>query len=458
MHILNSLSRRGIASVFTGKIAPIIMLAAVLALSAMFFVPGIVMSDTMTRWAGAHTIVGSLDIGWGLERWLAPTMTWFMVPFAATEHGAVYFLVAQIAYLLLGGVAWMCFSSCQRPWWVVLVFMIPLVFAYASFIVPDVWTLAAILMIVGCFYALEASRKAIALTVFFFSCVVLFGFRQNSLVLLPFVWFFICRLRNAARSIKAGMVALTIAALSVIHFVPPLLGFAGVDSSASAPAWELAGAIRVAKDSGVPLDSSLSLEGIADTDVAASRHSFVTINTLIWGSDAVIPTTVIMNQSSEIKSRWLQMVLRHPGIYLKTKLKIYECMIGLCPGDLSGQMSCMTPWPQLEGRLRTCSSNEFSSNTLSVVNRSQAMLEILLLPVFWIPLSAAIMFISWKKYSRHDRILIVLAAAYFASFFVFNQAATFRYFFPTYVVFTAYQIRFFLSLPRLLMNLKHSQS
>jgi len=452
MHKTNILVGQWIRRAFGDKGAPYILLIAVLAISAFCFGPGIVMSDTMTRWAGAYTAVGKLEIPWGLERWLAPTMTWFMVPFAATEFGPPLFLIAQIAYLMLGGVAWIRFSSCWRPWWVAFVFTIPLIFAYASFIVPDVWTLAAILVTVGCFQAVETSRRTLPLFTFFFSCIVLFGFRQNSLVLVPFIWFFIGRLRHVTKGVKTGMFALTVLALSTVALVPPFVGFVGPDSSASAPAWELAGAIRVAKESGIPLDSTLSLEGFGDTELAGSRHSFVTINPLIWGGDAAIPTRAIMDQSAEIKSRWLQMILRHPIIYVKTKLRIYECMMGLCDGDIFGEMSCMKPWPQLEGRLRTCDGSETSSKILSAVNKVQETIGVLFLPIIWIPLTAAIMYFSWNTYGRHDRILIILAAAYFGSFFVLNQAATFRYFVPTYVVFAAYQARFFLSLPRTLMG------
>ncbi len=455
MHKIDILDRPGFRRAFANNGAPYILLVAVLVISAICFGPGIVMSDTMTRWAGAYTVIGKLDIPWGLELWLAPTMTWFMVPFAATEFGPPLFLIAQIAYLMLGGAAWIRFSSCQRPWWVGFVFMIPLIFTYASFIVPDVWTLAAILVTVGCFQALETSRRTLPLIIFFFSCIVLFGFRQNSLVLVPFIWFFIWRLRQVTKRVKAGMFAITVLALSTIALVPPFVGFVGPDSSASAPAWELAGAIRIAKENGIPLDSTLSLEGFGDTELAASRHSFVTINPLIWGSDAAIPTMAIMNQSAEIKSRWLQMIIKHPIIYIKTKLRIYECMMGLCEGDIIGRTTCMKPWPQLEGLLRTCDGSGSSSKVLTAVNKIQETTGILFLPIIWIPLSAAIMFLSWNTYSRHDRILIILAAAYFGSFFVLNQAATFRYFVPTYVVFAAYQARFFLSLPRTLMRRKH---
>jgi hypothetical protein len=440
------LNRLGATDIIASKLSPSVLYVAVLFFSGACFLPGIVMTDTMARWVGAYTIVGKLDIPWGLELWLAPTMTWLMVPFAATKHGAQYLLAAQIAYLMLGGLAWIYFSSCRRPWWVAVVFMIPLVFAYASFIVPDVWTLAAILAIVGCFYALENSWRTVPFILLLFSSVVLFGFRQNSLVLVPFVWFFIVRLQGPSKLVKAGMVALTIVALSIIQWVPSIMGFAGQDSSASAPAWELAGAIKVARESGVALDSTFTLEGIADTDLVMKQHSFVTIDTLIWGASAAIPTTTIMQKAMEIKARWLKMIFNHPIIYLKTKLRIYGCMLGLCEDYLQTQIACVTPWPQLDGHLKTCASTGYGSKILEVINRIQGTLRVLLLPIFWLPVSAVVMLLSWRVYSRYDRMLIVLVAAYLGSFFILNQAASFRYLLPTYVVFTAYQIRFLLSL------------
>ncbi len=440
-----------------GKACAGLLIWAVLILSFVCFWPGIVMTDTMARWAGAYTIVGKLDIKWALELWLAPTMTWFMVPFAATEFGSPFFLGTQIAYLMFGCAAWIGFSSSERPWWIAIVFMIPLVFAYSSFVVPDVWTLAAMLVLVGCFFALERSLVGLPVICFFFSCLVLFGFRQNSLVLVPIVWFFVAKLRGPSRRLKAGLLALTVAALSTLHFVPALLGFEGPDSSAAAPAWELVGAIKVAREGGVILDPSIGLHGIADTEKAVSQHSFVTIDSLLWGAKAPIPPAVIMRESAEIQRRWLSMIVNHPTVYAKTKLRIYKCMLGLCEGYLQTAIGCEAPWPQLQGRLTTCLTDGGGAPKLEILNRIQASLLILLLPVLWVPVSVLVLTLSWKEYSRYDRILIVLATAYLGSFFVLNQAASFRYLFPSYVVFTAYQIRFFLSLASMRKILKRRQ-
>jgi hypothetical protein len=100
----------------------------------------------------------------------------------------------------------------------------------------------------------------------------------------------------------------------------------------------------------------------------------------------------------------------------------------------------------LDGHLKTCASTGYGSKILEVINRIQGTLRVLLLPIFWLPVSAVVMLLSWRVYSRYDRMLIVLVAAYLGSFFILNQAASFRYLLPTYVVFTAYQIRFLLSL------------
>jgi len=429
------------------KLGPCLLLAAVFTLSFLGFAPGISMSDTLARWAGAFTIVGKLEIPWGLELWLAPTMTWFMVPFAATEFAGPYFHAAQVVCLLLSGIAWICFTSSTRPWWVAVPFMIPLVFAYTSFIVPDVWTLVAILGIVASLYALERSAFVSVFFVFPLSCLILFGFRQNSLVLLPFVWLFIAKLQNASKTIKIALVATTIAAVGAINWVPSLIGFQGASSSAAAPAWELLGANRVAREIGMELDPAVTFDGLADTTKAVKEHSFVTIDTILWGDKAAIPTTAIMAHADEIKSRWLQMILRHPMLYLRTKLRIYECMLGLCRGYLQTRIACVKPWPVLQENLDTCVPGTNAANVLEELNRIQGPAQAVLLPIFWLPLSVIVFFFAWRGYGRHDKMLICLATAYLGSFFLLNQAASFRYLLPTYVVFTAYQIRFLFELP-----------
>ncbi len=408
------------------------------------------MTDTMSRWAAAYTLVGKIEAPWSLGNWLAPTMTWFMVPFAATESSGAYFHAAQVAYLLLAGVAWVYFTSSPRPWWIALPFLIPLVFVYASFIVPDVWTLAAILAIVGCLYSMERGGRILPIIGFAFSCVVLFGFRQNSLVLAPILWFYVATAHVPTKVLKGVLIAISFGALAVIVLMPRAIGFQGPNSSAAAPAWELVGALRVAKERGLALDPALSLDGIADTAKAVENHSFVTIDPLLWGPAAAVSGATIMEHADEIKARWLKLIVTNPALYVQTKLRIYECMIGLCRGYLQVLVGCEPPPVFLNGNLKTCEPGGQAAKALVVWNKAPAIFRYVLLPAFWLPLSAIAIFFGWRQYSRYDRMLVVFAVCYLASFFILNQAASFRYLFPTYVIFTAYQVRFLASLPTLM--------
>lgn len=230
-------------------------------------------------------------------------------------------------------------------------------------------------------------------------------------------------------------------ALALIVNSPGILGFKGPTSAAAAPAWELVGAIRVAKDMGLNLDSTLTLDGIADTEKAVAVHAFETIDTLLWGADAALPTTTIMRKAEEIKGRWIRMVLYHPVLYARTKLRIYRCMIGLCPEYLQMQVRAIEPWPQLKGNVSVYKAVGTSAELMKIANWTGEYLRFLMVPAFWLPLSMLALGVSWKSYSGYDKMLIWMAGAYLASFFILNQAASFRYLFPTYVVFTAYQVR-----------------
>jgi hypothetical protein len=399
------------------------------------------MSDTMTRWAGAYTLAGKLDIWWGVEQWLAPTMTWFMLPIAALGLGTGYFLAAQVAYLMAAAGLWIRMTSSPFPWWIPLTFAIPLVFVYSSFVVPDVWTLASIVATVGCFYAMSTGARLWPAVLLFFSSVVLFGFRQNSLVLVPLVLGFIFTQPGAGRLRKAGLAGIVAAALVIIATAPTAIGFKGPTSSAAAPAWELIGAIRVAQENGNLSDGALTLSGIVDTQKAVEMHSFATIDTLLWGADAAFPTTAIMEHGDEIKRRWISMVIRHPWLYFQTKLRIYECMIGLCKEYLQTQVGIEEPWPQLKGNVNGYRAEGLSATILHGANWTGEALRWMVLPLFWLPVSAWVFAVGWKRYGRHDRMLIAMATLYLLSFFILNQAASFRYLLPTYVVFSAYQLR-----------------
>ena len=432
---LNLSRRRGLA---------VILLVVILSSSFLLFRPGIVMTDTLARWVAVFTISGKLDIGWSMEQWLAPTMTIFMLPIGLLGLPTAVFTALQIGYLMLASSMWIAMTSSRSPIWIPLTFLLPLVFIYLSFVVPDVWTLAAIIMIIGSIFCIEHGGRWIHALLFFISCIVLFGFRQNSLILLPLIPIIILTNKVIPRIFKGLLLALMVFSMLLISAMPSWLSFKEQTSAAAAPAWELVGMLRIANELQIPVDLKLTLEGIANTNLSIEQHSFSTIDTVLWGPNAPLSTTTIMKSSSDLKSRWLRMIMDHPLLYIHMKMRTYKCVVGLCDQYLQTQIYAKgEPWPILNGVVTIYSqSNSINGAVFEFGNWFGRTLKKVLLPVFWLPITLFVFLLNWKIYGRYDRWLIAMTCAYLASFFVLNQAASFRYMFPVYVVFTAYQIRF----------------
>lgn len=428
---------------FRKRRAASIALLLILGATLLTFWPGILMSDTAARWAAVLTMTGVLNVSWALEQWLAPTMTIFMLPFGSTGQSIPLFTAIQVAYLSLAGLMWIALTSSKRALWVPLLFVLPVMYLYAAFIVPDVWTLAAMIVVIAILSSGNRRLGLFSLLLFFVSSIILFGFRQNSMALLPFAAFFAIKRGSEAHWERYILLALMVIAVLLIAMVPRHIGFGARTSSAAAPAWELVGMLRIAKESKLPVDPNVTLEGIADTDAAIKKHSFTTIDSLLWGEGAVVSNSIILHHSAELTSRWFRAIRTYPRLYFLMKMRVYTCMLGLCDEYFQTNDTPLEPAPFLEGKVSAYADKGGVGSTVLRMNAFVAQRAgLVYLPVFWIPLGWLVFLLQWRRYSAFDRLLIGGATLYMLSFFLLNQAASFRYMFPAYAVYTAYQIRF----------------
>lgn len=426
---------------FQKRRAPSIAILLILGTALLTFWPGILMSDTSSRWTAVLVLKGVVHVGWSLDQWLAPTMTIFMLPFGLTDSIPL-FTAMQVAYLALAGLMWISLTSSERPLWIPLLFALPAVYLYAVFIVPDVWTLASLIVVIAILKSGKQPLGDLALLLFFVSNLVLFGFRQNSLLLLPFIAFLVIKRVSEVRWERPLLLSLMAGALFLIATMPQHLGFGTRTSSAAAPAWELVGMLRVANELNRPVDPSITLEGIADTNAAVKAHSFETVDTLLWGEGATVSTATILDHSDQLKSRWLSAIRQYPGLYVRMKLRTYKCMIGLCDNYLQIHIYPQEPMPLVAGHVGAyLDKGGFGGAVMKLSAWLAQTARPVFLPVFWFPAGCLAFLMQWRRYSEFDRLLIGGATVYMLSFFILNQAASFRYMFPAYAVYTAYQFR-----------------
>jgi hypothetical protein len=125
------------------------------------------------------------------------------------------------------------------------------------------------------------------------------------------------------------------------------------------------------------------------------------------------------------------------------KVETYKCMLGLCDHYLQITVAPEEPSLFLEGKISGFRARGLLSRSVLELSYWLAhRLKLVYLPIFWLPIGLIIFLINRHLYNAFDWMLIFGVCIYLASFFIFNQAASFRYLLPVYVIFTAYQLRF----------------
>jgi len=125
------------------------------------------------------------------------------------------------------------------------------------------------------------------------------------------------------------------------------------------------------------------------------------------------------------------------------KIRTYECMLGLCDQYFQVHPDPLEPLPVLKGHVNAYFEKDgFGSVVLGMNAWLAQRAQFIFRPIFWLPVSCFVFLIHWRRYNTFDRLLVGGASIYMLSFFLLNQAASFRYMFPVYAIYTAYQIRF----------------
>lgn len=415
----------------------------VIAFNLVIFFPGNINSDTYARWAAAYTLSGHVnDISWALSQWLSPIMTIVMSPIAFLGISTGWFTIAMVVFIAYICLIWVRVDS--KSWvWAPITLAMPLVFNYLSYVVPDTITAFALVgtgIALGRFSRDGVTRHTLILAIV--SVVPLLTFRSNSLMLTPVLiaafW-----LARDIRLVKKLIATAAIAILLVLSsLIPNAVGFQSGTSSSSAMAWELAGINSLAKHEGRVLKAHSTFSGITSTSKAIQQYSPNTIDTLLWPADAALPTGLVIQNEVPIRTNWINAVIENPDLYLKTKLGIWSCAIGFCSNYLTTTVDPFRPEYFINADVVFYKGGNFFGDQIQKINNFVAgKLLFLLLPVFWVPIAALAYWYLGRTKSEEDRWIACLALTYLLSFFVFSQAASFRYMFPAFLVAISFALR-----------------
>lgn len=370
-----------------------------------------------------------------------------------------------------------------------LTLCVPLVWNTTIAMLPDAWVAASLCTMLACTLAASDSRlharsraAPLLLACFAASAVVFFGFRHNSITVLPvFVlagaWTWLAARsrtpsdRRAARTATLAAAGATLGALLFARVLPAALPWRAADVPATIMVWEHASVLRVAHDDALIARHSLNdvarAAGATDPDTATTRalaqHDWVMFNTIVYGPDAPLPARGIRDDGAPARAAFWKLIHEEPLLYARAKLHIWATVLGL---RHAGPVLFITadeqgpPWTHqygvylgLSGPLAhdAPASNALAPTIDSTPSPPTRILALaqrvtnatlpLWMPYLWFAASTLAIVIALLRplaSSRRDvgPILLLFAAsiAYYAGFLILSPAFEWRYFLPSFVL------------------------
>ena len=306
------------------------------ALVAWSFFPGVMTADSIAALSqGRANVYGDLN---------APLMSWVWGRLDSMVSGpALIFAIHLAIFWGAAGVFW-C-STNRKSFWLgiglVLVGLLPHVLAQTVVVWKDVALGVSLFMSVALLYAARSYRSQLAL---FASIPVLFYGYAARLNALPAV---------LPIAIWAGFIAIEIFEIERKRLFAPLVGLAffillsgtvfltnaGLTAGRTDHPFEqiyLYDLAAISVETGVDLfPPALQADPDFSLETVRSRYNERSVSDLIFpnipnpGDKAPLKLTSDPERVAELRSRWLDAVADHPGVYLRHRWNVFAQLIGL---------------------------------------------------------------------------------------------------------------------------------
>jgi hypothetical protein len=366
---------------------------------------------------------------------------------------ALGILAQRVLGARLGTLAWLAIIA------------VPLVWNTALAMLPDAWVAASLCTMLACVLAASDARSRatpLLLACFAASAVVCFGFRHNSITVLPVftlagVWIWLAARAQAPNHRLATRTAILAAACAILgalcfaRLLPAALPWRAADVPATIMAWEHASALRLANDDALTTRHSLdqvaraanATDPATATTRALAQHDWVMFNTIVYGPDAPLPARAIRDDGTHARAAFWQLVREEPLLYASAKLRIWATVLGL---RHAGPVLFITadeqgpPWT-LQYGVHLGLSGPLAPNAptriLSLSQRFTNATLALWMPYLWFALALLALAVALASRSRAlapGLLLLAAAAAYYAGFLILSPAFEWRYFLPSFVL------------------------
>jgi hypothetical protein len=408
----------------------------------LVFYPGLMITDSVSQWITSLSMFEEIEpVSWSLTSWFPAMMSLLMgLSFKiSNEYGLFTFIQLFLFYLsiilLLNELCGIRFYLIVLP----LVLLNPAIWNQAVTVMKDVWTATSLNLSLWLIFRFSKAQhksflyKNVLLILFFSSCVILFGFRYNSVTTLPAIIISILLLVKTFKW-KSILSLSCIGALLIAYLPPEIYGLKKVDTASASLVWEHVGLLKQVGQEKVIEQHSLSFVG--DTRRAIEEHNCITHDSLIWGQSSSLPLDKILEQSRQIKNSFRNLLLSHPKEFLLNKACIYRNLLGfdnLVPLYIVGigfsdygEPYSIVYSPKIKGVGE--SLIKFISSAFQPFPIFTPWTSMILVLFIW-------GFIIYQKIlAKYLPILLAVSLSYYAGYFILTPGINFRYFFPTYVI------------------------
>lgn len=400
--------------------------------------PGLFYTDSFSRWDMALFIADGVPQG---ETMLSVMPQLFMaLCYKFTNSFFSYTILQSFLFYCSIFALLDCFKilkqSMLRLFCVLLVFF-PVFQAYSVFIEPSIGVITAVNFLLVFVLKLKSDERispTAAFCVFSMLFAVMFGYRQNTLTILPVIivllWVYLPKVYK-----YCGFAAI-ICALIFVTILPDLFKLRKVDNYAQGPAWEIICMLEM-------LDKeqySGYLDYAGNTQNAIKNNSWQTMHGSLSGSETINPAvTRARSISKRVLADYVRLIKSEPLTFIKMKLRFWSRTLGFNEPILN-----MEIYKHSDGVLEDYGYRKTYLNTKFVDDYNEFMerMSVLRRP-YLLYLSAALLIFAYSKVYRkrladeHLRFMLLvyaIAVFYYMAFMITTQSQEFRYFFPSFVL------------------------
>ena len=446
----------------------ILAISAVLSiLLTLVYYPGILYSDSYARWNLAFRI---FQTGSGVTRLTIVPSLWMGFTYMLTQNFASFSLLQSFLFFYSSLYLIKIMGHFQRRWILLPILMFisfPLFQGYSVYHESSIGTIIGINFMLILFSLENKNTDKVKCCILFFLYLLvfstIFGFRQNTITILPVVIFVLFRKIQPKKIIIVQLLALIIA-LIFIYTLPDILfkyrGIKKMDEIGIGLAWETAQIIKRTHDP--KYDHYLDYAGNG-TD--ATKNSLINVEEDIWQglinkNGLVFSKVIIPETSRRIQRDYLKIILDHPKDFFENKVYSAGRMLGI-PKPLAFYEFDENRWNHMAsyGYRFTVLRHQHFERIQHLMGRYRFLSEpfiIFIIGLFFVCIG--------KRYFKNDvrylGTVFSLAIFYYLGFLIITERYEFRYFFPSFylisVIFIVITTKIFES-QRNIFNRKKSQ-